>query len=132
MHPKSVTCYIFTLLSIKIYTHRPRTIIHASRTDYEPFFNITWYSYSNSEIYIIKKFYSVHKKTFIHWIKYFSKITLKIMSEMMWKSKQFERWTLRYRLQIWGFTLKKLKLGREPLCRRPRKKNFKPSNWSRQ
>ena len=35
------------------------------------------------------------------------------MLEMLWKfvSKQFMRWTLRFSWKIWGFTLKKLKLG---------------------
>ena len=55
------------------------------------------------------------------------------MLEMLWKyvSRQSERWTLRFRWKIWGFTLKKLKLGRDPPCRRTPKKNFKVSNWSR-
>ena len=41
--------------------------------------------------------------------------------------RQFERSTLRLRLKILGFTLKKLKLGRDPMRRTP-KKNFKAPN----
>ena len=38
------------------------------------------------------------------------------MLGMSWKfvSRQFERWTLRFRWKMWGFTLKKSKLGRDP------------------
>ena len=62
---------------------------------------------------------------------------LKLISETFWKFvfRQFEQWILQSFRQIWGFTLKKLKLGRDPPhhpCRQTAKKNFKASNWSRQ
>ena len=41
-------------------------------------------------------------------------------------SRQFVRWTLRFRWKIWGFTLKKIKVRSPPPCRRtPKKKNLK-------
>ena len=51
---------------------------------------------------------------------------------MLWKfvSRHFEGWFLGFRWNIWGFTMKKLKLGKDPPCRRTPKKNFKASNWS--
>ena len=49
------------------------------------------------------------------------------MSEMLWKfvSGQFKRWTLWFRCQMWGFTLKKLKLGRDPHVDGPVRKILK-------
>ena len=53
------------------------------------------------------------------------------MLEMLWKfvSRKFVRWTLRSRWKIWGFTLKKLKLGWDPPCRRSPKKKI--VSWKR-
>ena len=46
---------------------------------------------------------------------------------MSWKfvSRKFLRWALRFHWKIWGFTLKKLKLGRDPPNRTP-----KPHKWN--
>ena len=49
------------------------------------------------------------------------------MLETMWKfvSRQSESWTLRLRWKNWGFTLKKLKLGRDPQVDEPLRKILK-------
>ena len=49
------------------------------------------------------------------------------MLEVLWKfvSRQFERWILQFHWKIWGFTLKKLKLGRDPHVDAPLRKKLK-------
>ena len=46
---------------------------------------------------------------------------------MSWKfvSRQFERWTFRFRWKIWGFTLKKIKVRYRPPCRHTLRKILK-------
>ena len=67
---------------------------------------------------------------YLHAITYICKtrlIILKLLLEMLWKfvSRQFQMWTLRLRRKIWGFAMKKLKLGKDPYVDGPLRKILK-------